>query len=452
LRTLATQYVNVAAMVSRRQQSKENRLTPAFIRTFFLSAIEAHFPSRIEQRADGFWRIRHVPADLRNVPPELAAKYGQPANEYLRFTFDIDESKKTGIEFVGPGHALFEALSQMTLTRFRDDLEQGVVFFDPDNRREGLIWLIEATINDGHGAVVGQQLFAVYQSTDGATLESLQPGIFLDFGIPDAPVRVSEAIKALVNGRGRVIGWCIQNQLAPYREQVSERRIGEIEIIRRYLRESFDVLIARSDGMLMDYEHKQSTGKDMRIKIAEEERRNADLRRRKTERLTRAERESMISLSEPRIVGIAAILPSQPQSVTDISDMHRDDEVERAAIAHVLAYEAQNQRTAEDLSPLKLPYDIRSTDTERNTRYIEVKGRAGLGGVELSEREWLTAENLGDDYWLYIVINAKTNPTLTIIRNPVQTMTASEIVRRTRYHIPVETWKQAGVSDVEIDS
>lgn len=438
LRTLATQYVNVTAMVNRRQEAKENRLTPAFIRVFFLNAFEALFPGRIEQRADGYWRVRHVPADLRNVPPELAAKYGQPATEYLRFTFDIDESKKTGIEFVGPGHALFEAISHLTLVQFGDDLEQGAIFLDPDSRREGLIWLIEATVNDGHGAVVGQQLFAVYQSADGATLESLQPSVFLDFGIPDVPVRVPEAVRALVNARGRVLGWSIQRLFAPYRQQIAERRAGEIEIVRRYLRESFDVLIAKSDGMLMDYEHKQSTGKDMRIKINEEERRNADLRRRKTERLLRAEREAMISLSEPRIVGMAAILPAQPTSGQPGMDMHRDDEVERAAIEYVLKKEAEQGRTTEDLSPLKLPYDVRSVDGEGNTRYIEVKGRAGVGEVQLTEREWLTAENLSHEYWLYIVFYAKDNPKLMIINDPVHHISEEAITRRTRYHIDTD--------------
>src|SRR5690606_19509249 len=231
--------------------------------------------------------------------------------------------------------------------------------------------------------------------------------------------------------------------LSPYRQQIETRRSGEIEIVRRYLRESFDVLIARSDGMLMDYEHKQSSGKDMRIKINEEERRNADLRRRKHDRLMRAEREAMVSLSEPRIVGMAAIIPAQPQPKARGADMHRDDEVERAAIAYVMDYERQQGREPEDQSLLKLPYDIRSVENDGDTRYIEVKGRAGIGGVEVSEREWLTAENLGEDYWLYIVSDAKTNPTLTIIRDPARTLPTAEIVKRTRYHIPAETWQNA---------
>ncbi|MGQ9910684.1 MAG: helicase-related protein [Candidatus Flexifilum sp.] len=447
LQALATRYVDVAAMTSRRQEAKENRLTPAFIRAFFVSAFEALFPDRLEQRADGCWRVRHVPADLRNVPPELAAKYGQPASEYLRFTFDIEESKRTGVEFVGPGHALFEAISHMTLVQFGEDLEQGAVFLDPDNRREGLIWLIEATVNDGHGAVVGQQLFAIYQPADAAGFEALQPSVFLDFAIPEAPVHVLEAVRGLVNARGQVLGWSIQQLFMPYCQQVIERRAREIEIVRRYLRESFDVLIAKSDGLLMDYEHKQSTGKDMRVKIAEEERRNADLRRRKAERLARAEREALISLSEPRIVGVAAIIPhdgaSKEQEMGESADMRRDDAIERAAIEYVMNYERQHHRQPEDLSELKLPYDIRSTDADGTIRYIEVKGRAGVGGVELSEREWLTAENLGEDYWLYIVADAKTNPTLSIIRDPAHRIPTDEIIKRTRYHIPADVWQNA---------
>lgn len=439
LRTLATQYVNVAAMIDRRQDAKENRLTPAFIRVFFLSAMENLFPGRIEQRTDGHWRVRHVPADLRNVPPELAAKYGQPVTEYLRFTFDIQIAKDTGIEFVGPGHSLFEAVLHRTLSQFRDDMEQGAVFTDPENRREGLIWLIEASVNDGHGVVVGQQLFAIYQPTVGGLLEAFQPSVFLDFGVPDMPLTVPAAIQEQASARGRVLGWAIQNLFAGYRQEISDRRTAEIEIIRRYLRESFDVLIARSDGLLMDYEHKQSNGKDMRIKITEEERRNADLRRRKTDRLKRAEREAMISLSEPRIVGVAAILPSQPE--TGAAVMHRDDVVEIAAIDYVLAYEDQHERQAENLSVKKLPYDIRSVDAEGNIRYIEVKGRAGVGAVELSEREWLTAENLGEDYWLYIVSNATHNPHLTIINDPVHRLREEAVLRRTRYQISPEGWQ-----------
>ena len=63
-----------------------------------------------------------------------------------------------------------------------------------------------------------------------------------------------------------------------------------------------------------------------------------------------------------------------------------------------------------------------------------------VGGVELSEREWLTAENMGDDYWLYIVTNALSNPELYILQNPTRKLDLEAIVKRTRYLITQENW------------
>lgn len=440
LTSLATRFVDVEAMADRRRIAAENRLTPAFIRAFFLNAMETLWPGRVEQRTDGRWRIRHVPADLRNLPPDVVQQYGQPSDQYLAFTFDLDESRRTGVEFVGPGHALFEAVMHHTLLRFRDDLDRGAVFIDPDGQREGLIWLIQGRINDGLGNIVGQKLFALYHPANGGPIEELPPSIFLDYEAPAEPVTAPDHLAALLAERGNIIGWSIAHLLEPYRRELAERRTREVGIVQRYLRESFDVLIARSDGLLMDYEAKQAAGRDMRVKITEEERRNEDLRRRKAERLARAEREQRLMLDEPRVVGVAAVLPAAKQRTEPA--MRRDDEVERAAIAAVLDYESQRGWIAEDLSAQKLPYDVRSQGPDGAIRYIEVKGRADVGGVELSEREWLTAENYGPNYWLYIVTHARTNPQVHPIQDPTHALPAEGVIKRARYHVTPEAWQQ----------
>jgi superfamily II DNA or RNA helicase len=446
LSSLVTPFVDVEAMRNLGRVAEENRLTPAYVREFFLRSLETLWPGRVEQRADGYWRIKHVPANLRDIPPSVAQHYGRPEEQYLSFTFDPKESRRTGVEFVGPGHSLFEAILHHTLTRFRDDLERGAAFGDLEGQREGLIWLIEGTVNDGQGATVGQQLFALYQPAADEHLEILHPSLFLDFEAPAQPVSVPDTMAGLLSEQGKVIGWSISHVLEPYRLELVKRRAREKEIVQRYLRESFDVLIARSEGLLMDYEAKQVAGKDMRIKILEEEKRNEDLRRRKEERLTRVEREQMLMLAEPRVIGVAAIMlvdklqPSLPPGETP---MRRDDEVERAAVAFVLDYEAGRGWEAEDLSDQHLPFDVRSRGPGGEIHYIEVKGRAGVGGVELSEREWLTAENLGPDYWLYIVTNATSTPQLHIIPDPVHNLPSGDIIKRTRYHVTTQGWMQA---------
>src|SRR5690606_19466243 len=149
--------------------------------------------------------------------------------------------------------------------------------------------------------------------------------IFLDFEAPSEPIAAPDALTALLAGRGDMIAWSITHLLEPYLRELAERRAREVDIVRRYLRESFDVLIARSDGLLMEYEARQAAGRDMRVIITEEERRNDGLRRRKAERLARAEREERLMLDEPRVVGVAAVLAAVGERAEPT--MRRDDEV-----------------------------------------------------------------------------------------------------------------------------
>ena len=54
------------------------------------------------------------------------------------------------------------------------------------------------------------------------------------------------------------------------------------------------------------------------------------------------------------------------------------------------------------------------------TRFIEVKGRASVGGIALTANEYKTAQRLGEDYWLYVVFNCASAPQVTTIQNPAR--------------------------------
>jgi hypothetical protein len=53
-------------------------------------------------------------------------------------------------------------------------------------------------------------------------------------------------------------------------------------------------------------------------------------------------------------------------------------------------------------------------------RFIEVKGRAGVGMIALSENEFCTAQRLKGDYWLYTVFNCAGTPELHTVQNPAR--------------------------------
>jgi hypothetical protein len=65
----------------------------------------------------------------------------------------------------------------------------------------------------------------------------------------------------------------------------------------------------------------------------------------------------------------------------------------------------------------------RWADGERD---IEVKGRARVGEVELSENEWARAATLREKYWLYVVFDCATErPRLITVRDPFKALIAN---------------------------
>ena len=127
---------------------------------------------------------------------------------------------------------------------------------------------------------------------------------------------------------------------------------------------------------------------------------------------------TQLSPKTPEILGCAFVVPLNQVEYKNHYGMQRDDEVEQIAMNVASDYECDNGWTPEDVSSLNLGYDIRSTSKELMKRYIEVKGRAGIGGIMLSENEMFRLGQLGDSAWLYIVYNCKSSPELKRINNP----------------------------------
>jgi hypothetical protein len=79
------------------------------------------------------------------------------------------------------------------------------------------------------------------------------------------------------------------------------------------------------------------------------------------------------------------------------------------AIERVMQYEKKEGRSPER-KPRNYPgYDIESRDASGNIRYIEVKGLAddwGTRGIALTDKQFQTAQEKKDQYWLYIVERA----------------------------------------------
>ena len=92
------------------------------------------------------------------------------------------------------------------------------------------------------------------------------------------------------------------------------------------------------------------------------------------------------------------------------------------------------------ISRLPHPEDPQSA---RDVRFIEVKGFANLGDVNLTSNEYKTAQRLGADYFLYVVTHCATsNPTLNILRDPAR-LEWNPIVKVERYQLKLDHLKAA---------
>lgn len=99
-------------------------------------------------------------------------------------------------------------------------------------------------------------------------------------------------------------------------------------------------------------------------------------------------------------------------------------EIEHIAVQAAIAFEEARGSKVEsdsrgfDLVSRRLRADASREEIE--TRFIEVKGRAGVGEIALTANEYKAAQSLSDEYWLYVVFNCASEPQVTAIQNPAR--------------------------------
>ena len=131
-----------------------------------------------------------------------------------------------------------------------------------------------------------------------------------------------------------------------------------------------------------------------------------------------------LQAGEVEFLAHALVVPSpDPESTKRF-----DAEVEAIAMRIAAAYEESFHAEVKDVSRPALArrtgltdwpgFDLLSVRPD-GRRAIEVKGRAGVGEIEVSENEWAKACNLRDGYWLYVVFDCATpRPRLVRVRDP----------------------------------
>ena len=443
LEGLAKRELNLGALIGKSAEAKERRLVPEVIEDFFVTAGPVAGVHPAEQRGKPHvYRVGRVPKTLVNLGEDLEPKFGRLGKTYQRITFDKALlGDDPTLEWVTPGHPLFEVVRADVRERVTDDLMRGAVFFDLHSAQPYRIDLFGASIKDGRGNTLHRKLFAMRAEVDGS-LSVRQPTLLLDV-IPSPNGTVTPSSQALPD-RQAVEQELVDRTLMPFLNEVSEQRARENQVVSEHMEISLGELIHRQNLQLADLVSKQQAGDTtlgLAGNIAQAEQHLDDLNRRLTLRREQLEMERQCTIGDIVHLGRAWMLPHPDRTSPGIAPMVRDDKIERIAVHEATTHEEARGWVVESVESENRGFDLISRkphpDDPKNfvdVRFIEVKGRAQVGEVALSDNEYKTARRLGGDYWLYVVYNCAETPELHVIHDPAR-LGWKPVVRVEHYHL-----------------
>ncbi len=432
--SLATRFIDYTRIKEMAERAEEHRLVPEYVEEFFKRAFKkAGGKFKIK---GGFIAIDSVPYEIRKIAEsvEFKNRYGVVMRRYPKTTFDREVAfKNPGAEFISFGHPLLEALLQWVVEKFGEEAKRGAVFKDPSGRLNGYIWFYIGEVRDGKGEVAGRKILAIYD--DGENKRETNPAILWDL----SPVYNSDNSDDLPDKK-RLLPFVI-DAVGRYKEGIAKERRRQAEIKRKYGLKSLDYLIGKLDEELAELYERQAIGEnvDLPIRNKEEQKKRYE-EARKTLR-NEIELEQSLSISMPELLTVIRVIPERSEIVEV-----EDEEIERMGMELAMEYERKQGRVPEDVSKENIGFDIRSKGGGE-TRYIEVKARAEEGDVALTPNEWFKAKRFREQYWLYVVANAATNPVLYIINNPAENLRPQEKIEVVRFVVPIKEWKNRS-SDV----
>ena len=468
LEGLAKRELNLSAIIGKSAEAKERRLVPEVIEDFFLQAgpIAGVHPRPVREGGH-VYKLGKVPRSLWPVGERLEPRFGKLGREYPSIVFDKEQLKRDAtLEWVTPGHPLFEAVREDVTEHVRDDLQRGSVFYDLHHGQPYRLDVFAASIKDGRGHQLHRRLFVVQASPGSSRREEAptssafspqpsafslsirQPTIFLDLAL--APQGTTIPAGDGLPDHAAAERFLIANALNPFLAEVAAQRARETATIERHLKISLNELIHRQNLRMAEL-HEQGQGGDetlLAANLKKVEDKLDELNGRLERRTAELRHEAECMIGDIQHVGRAWVLPHPERASPQFAPMVRDEEIERLAVQHVIAHEEARGWKVESVEADNRGFDIISRKphpedpkTAIEVRFIEVKGRSHTGEIALTSNEYNTAKRLRRDYWLYVVFHCATpNPSLNILHDP-STLDWQPIVKVEHYRLRQDSIK-----------
>lgn len=417
------------------------RLLPGYVRRF-IERVAPLVNLEIEGELDGEFSFSPLKSGALDPLWPILETYPVERRDRLAI-FSKQESTSQDAICLHPGEPLFDHFRAYVCSRFRLEALRGGTFVDPTASTPYLFHL--ALVE-----VVRQADPALPALAREQLLECRLVGLRQEMNgeIGEAPV---EGLLLLQNGDG--LGSRALALVASAAELRQQAQAFATERVARGLAEvRQNALLATLPDRLAflqrGYEYQDAELAAARSKLTEKAR-DGDARakgeltrikarqklladQRELALRTAAREPELVASGEITFLAHALVLPS-----SDPEDQkRRDKEIEQIAMRVAIAYEEAQAATVTDVSSKELStkaglgeypgFDLHSRRPGGEERAIEVKGRAGVGDVDISENEWSKACNLRERYWLYVVFDcAGATPRLARIKDPWGVLLAS---------------------------
>jgi hypothetical protein len=440
LEGLASKKLNLEMLIERRARAQERRVVPETIARFLREAAEfvpwtlkpvANLPHTFEPA--------RTPPVLRRYEKEQDWRFPAVADRYPRCSTDRETAETGKLEWVTPGHPLFEAVRRHTYGQALPVLSKGATFHSLQHEQPARIDFYRARVVDGLGQVIHERLFAVETDEQGEP-RLQEPGLLGNFAPAESPFDVPP-----VAFLPESTSWLHENALAPFLEETRRERTAEVERISSHVELSLTELLQRADeeiGRVAAEVDQKVPGAEGRLAMAEA--RHAELLSRRDRRRTDLERQRSLTLQAVERIASVLVLPHPERETPDVRRLRPDFETEATAMRVVMEHELAQGRQVYDVSEKNLGYDVTSLDlASGELRLIEVKGLgAASGTILLTPNERRVAEDRRDCYWLYVVTHCDSTPKLQDpFRDPAR-LDWNEVTKIAHYYLSVDAMRK----------
>ena len=415
LEGLAAKKLNLDMLIERRARAQEQRVVPETIARFIKeSAQNASFNLKSVSNLAYTFQPGRTPSALKKYENEISWKLPELAVRYPLLSTDRNTAEKNNLEWVTPGHPLFEALRRYSLDFAQDAFTRGACFHSLVHESPARLDFYCARIVDGLGQVIHERLFSVELTNDGSYYLR-EPNVLGDLSPTTEPVEMPPVAVA-----PEATAWLNENALVSFLDEVRTERLVEVERIAEHVELSLTEVLQRIDqeiGRAVEDRENEVAGAEGRL--AQAETRHAEVMARRERRREELNRQSAVTLQGVKRLASLLILPHPERGTLDVRRLRPHPETEMTAMQVVIEYETVQGRKVYDVHEKNLGYDLTSLDLQSGElRLIEVKGLASTtGSILLTPNERRVAEDRPDCFWLYVVTNCATDPAL---REPIK--------------------------------